>query len=125
MAVNRVKQKQQKRSRGRPPKARLGDVTSIVEAIHFEEDKMDLEVVNKLNAYYKTLREIAEAKGKFSEVGIKDQVKAIEYCIQRAETFLDDYYSEGKEEEASKEGEETEVKVKETFAPLISLVAEG
>ena len=122
MPVNRVKQKQQKRSRGRPPKPTIGDVDSIVAAIHSAEDKMDVEVVSKLNTYYKTLRDIAEAKNKFESVGIKDQVKAIEYCIDRAESFLDDYYEE---DTPVAESDKAPDKKEKPFAPLISLVAEG
>ena len=118
----RFKQKQQKRSRGRPVKPAIGDVDSIVAAIHSAEDKMDVEVVSKLNSYYKTLRDIAEAKGRFNAVGIKDQVKAIEYCIDRAESFLDDYYEDDTPEVKS---DKTTDKKDSTFAPLISLVAEG
>lgn len=116
----RAKHKQQKRSRGRPANPTVGNVDSIIQNIHIEEDKMDVEVVKKLGAYYKTLRDIAEAKGKFEKVGIKDQVKAIEYCIDRAETFLDEYY----EEDTPSAESSREDKKESSFAPLISLVAE-
>lgn len=120
--VNRIKTKQQKRGRGRKPDAKIGDLLSIIDKIHHEEDKMDVECVNKLATYYKILRDQAEGKGKYTEIGIKDQTKAIEYCISRAERLLDEYYSE----EESESPETPSSKQEDTSPkPLISLAYNG
>lgn len=91
---NATNQRQKDRVRGRPPKAKVGDIASVIDAIHNHQDKFDVQVVNSLPKMYATLMDQALAKGKFENIGIKDQTKAIEYCIKRAEQMLSEHYEE-------------------------------
>lgn len=126
--TNRSKHRQKKRSRGRKPLAKVGDVTSVINLIHHEEDKFDVAVVNKLGKFYEILLQQAEAKGKFADIGIKDQTKAIEYCVKRAESFLDEYYEEivetGMTSSDSSDDEDDDDEVKE-LADVLSLEFTG
>ena len=94
VAKNAVNQRQKKREKGRPPKAKVGDMAAIIEAIHVHQDKFDVSIVNNLPKMYQVLMDQALAKGKFENIGIKDQTKAIEYCIKRAEEMMSDHYDE-------------------------------
>ena len=67
---------------------------TIIDAIHNHQDKFDVSIVNNLPKFYDTLMNQALAKGKFENIGIKDQTKAIEYCIKRAEQLMSEHYEE-------------------------------
>ena len=107
MAVNEIK-----RGRGRPKKAKIGDMNSIQDVIKESLDKFDVRLANELDdlltAYYKLGTE-AE-----SETTRRTVLKEL---IDHARNKL----AEGNSSEQSVSSPEGEKE--ETFAPLISLVA--
>lgn len=113
---NRSRQKQKPRGRGRQPNAVVGDYESLLNKIHAEEDRFDVEVANKLQGFYQDM--ILMAEGKLTLT--KDQLKVIEMCIKRAEKILDDHYAE---EDGESSLPKPDIKKDEVAKPLISLVA--
>ena len=92
--VNLKDQKQKKRTRGRAPNAKVGDVDSIINMILHESDKFDVSVVNQYGKFLQMKLDMANGSGDFTKASLKDRDKAIDFCISRAEDFLSEYFEE-------------------------------
>ncbi|QXN60168.1 hypothetical protein KUA24_101 [Vibrio phage HNL01] len=119
-SVNRSGSRNNKRPVGRQGVAKVGDYISLIEKLQQESDKFETELANNIDQLYNVMMDLA--MGKISPS--KDQVKAVEYMIARAEKILDEHYEDKQvPESAGKEEIEANAGKVQQSAQLISLVA--
>ena len=99
-----------KRGRGRPKKVKAHDIDAIINKVRNEEQRFAAKCADSLGSLFKVIFDLAND----DKAPIKDQVKAVDYCIKFAQTFLEENQDGEKGESKPKDG----VKPK---APLISL----